>query len=375
MFVRSLLVCCSLFVMIGCHAKVTASSSDSPSGPNDQVREEAIIPIAPTETHVEKCTYPVILVDLPLTSEDDLASQVKRVKHMFLHPTCYTEDDRVFDALNLLRATVSVMVAEHPDTKYSTLIAQARDVFALRSEMRIAKVALELIALYHLIDTEKVRTIVQADTRLLAIESSPDIAESIRLVKEALMREALVYTYRHATESQTELDGVIGAYPYDRVKDRLQFAKNVDECFEEHDSRVIPVSFLNDVRLDVAQRNELLVFMLAPSSEVEDADYADELDRRAKMYVTAGYDATQVNAATIDTFIEEDLFADAIKYANKHFDEMHVLYVEDRLMKIMRERGCYSIMEDADGHKMRTYDFKRGCDSSSNEEEDAESVE
>ncbi|MCX6714676.1 MAG: hypothetical protein NTX72_02590 [Candidatus Uhrbacteria bacterium] len=363
------------FLFAGCHIKGSATSSDSPSSSNDQIVEEAIIPIAPTETHAEKCEYPVIVVELPLTKEDDLASQVKRVKHMFLHPTCYAEDDRVFDTRNLLRATVAVMIDEHPNATPSALIAQAKEVFTLQPEMRFSKMALELIDLYHSIDTEKARTIVQASVRLFAIESSPDIVESIRLVKESLMREALVYTYRHSAESHPELDGVIGAYPFDHVKDRFQFAKDVVECFDKHDSRAIPVSFLSEVRLDVVQRKELLVYMLAPAAKVEDADYADVLDRRAETYVAAGYDAAQVNAATIDVFIEEDLFADAIQYANKHFDEAHVAHVEDRLMKIMRERGCYSIMEDADGHKMRTFDFKRGCDSLSNEEEDAESVE
>lgn len=378
MFVRFMLILGVSLAFASCHVKAATSSVYSciPVSSEDQVDKEVEPASTATKTNADGCNSLVEVHKISPTVEEEFEETLTHVKYELQQPSCYHLEDRVSDALLLARLSIAYMTSAHPnDSTVNMRIRQATDILKQQPNLTGIKISLELIALYKSIDTENPRTIVQANMRLMAIESFNDVAESIRLVKEALMREALVYTYRFPKDSNPELDGVIGAFPYDRVKDRFAFAKQIVECFEEHDSRVVPVSFLTEVRLDPEQQKELLAYMLVPPADITNEDYADTLEHRTESYVGAGYEVTQVNAVVVDLFIEGDLFAEALAFANKHFDETHASHVEDRLMKLMRERGCYSIMEDADGHKTRMFDFKRGCDSSSIEEEDAESVE
>lgn len=377
MFVRFMLILGVSLAFAGCHVKASISSASSASvSSKDQVEEEVDPASVVTETNAGGCNSLIETHKISPTVEEELEETLTHVKYELQQSSCYHLEDRMSDAFLLARLSIAYMTSGHPnDSDVGVQIRQATDILKLQPNFTGVKISLELIALYQSIDAENPRTIVQANTRLMAIEPFDHVAESIRLVKEAIMREALVYTYRFPKDSNPELDGVIGAYPYDHVKDRFAFAKQIVECFEDHDSRVVPVSFLTEVGLDSEQRKELLAYMIVPPADIVDGDYADALDRRAESYVGAGYEVTQVNAVVIDLFIEEDLFVDALAFANKHFDETHASHVEDRLMKLMRERGCYSVMEDADGHKMRMFDFKNGCDSSSNEEEESESVE
>jgi len=371
MFGRFVLIPCVLLAMAGCHAKFShtpaESSSDSP------MLVQIDIPPESTKTQADTCDHPVHVRNMDSTDEEEVAIAIMEYADVSLHhPSCYSETDRSHFALQLARAYVREMVEEQPGAlTHEMQWKKIRSLFALQPQLPVAKTALELMDLYQSIDSELTRTFVEAYARLSAIEPTKEMAESIRQVKEAIVREALVFTYRHEADQNRELDAVIGAYPYDRVQDRIAFAKSVIDAFDWQGFRAMPRTFLDEVGLNSAGRTEVLVYLVAPNVD-EDEDYADALDRRAQTYVNAGYDVTEVNAAAVTDLIESDQFADALAYAHKHYDEGQIGNLETRLMKIMRSRGCYSIMENPDGHKYPLYDFKRGCDDPVDDEESDE---
>lgn len=364
MFVRFMLILCTLFAVVACHSKASISIN----GSIPVVVEEIDPAKVSTSTTAENCgKVRNELSRLDEQDENDDYVMIKRLELLSRHAYCTETAEWESSAMKLARVSIQNLADLHPnESEWESYFKQIKAVFALRPDAHISKAVTELIDLYQAIDTNLASTIVRANARLM--ESSFYGFSDLRcLVTDAVLREAMVYNYRHASAADHELDGVIGADPYGRVKDRLEFAKDIVDCFQNQDERAMPLVFFFDTYMDAAQRAELLIYVLAPSDEVSKNDLSDELDQRAQTYVAAGYDVTQVNAAVIEVFIEQDLFSDALAFSHKHFDETYTERLEDRLMKLLRDRGCYSMMEDPDGHKMRVFDFKQTC---SHEEED-----
>lgn len=354
-----------MFLAAGCHVKV--SNQEPPL-------LEQIEP-AQTDTKImeEDCSsVKACLLNQPIRKDDEEGAAIlKRTRYVFSHPSCFSKKDLDFHAESLARVTIDELTCVEnmsKDRVADLSFIEAKSIFVMQADLLVSKITLELLDAYQAIDRTQAHTIVQAHVRAQAIVCSEEIASLVYSVKEAILREALVFTYRHTVQENSILDGVIGAYPYDRVNDRFQFAKDVIDRFDEEETRALPRSFLDEVGLTGEQRTELLIYLVAPNVD-DDEDYADALDRRAMTYVAAGYDVTEVNAAAVEDLIESDQFADALAYAGKHFDSAHVSNTETRIMKIMRSRGCYSVMENPDGHKYSLFDFRRGCEDACEEEE------
>lgn len=371
MFVRFMLILCILFSFVACHSKASISvNAFAPVTAEIAVIEEIDPAKASTPTNTENCSkVQAELSKLYSADEEDDYTMIKILEIMSQHTSCVIAVDLESCAMKLARASIKNLADEHPNQpEWASYFKQVKAAFALRPDAHISKAVTELIDLYQSIETNQVSTIVRANARLT--ESSfygfPDLRS---MVIRAVLREAMVYDYRHASSADHELDGVIGADPYGRDNDPLEFAKDIVDCFQNQDERAIPLVFFSDTHYDAVHRAELLAYVLAPSDEVSIDDLPVELDHRAETYVAAGYEVTQVNAAVIDVFIEQDLFSDALGFSHKHFDETYTSRLEDRIMKLLHDRGCYSVMEDPDGHKMRVYDFKQTC---SHEEDETE---
>lgn len=369
MLVRSMLILFTMISIAGCRDKRTVSvdltlstTHTYPANDVSSDSEEAALICNDARAKV------ALLVG---ADEEENIKLDERVELMLLNTSCFPAHDVDVAVATLAQTEIEVMCELHPNQAFQLRRdTWLKELFARRMGDPVARTAHELIDLYQAVDAEKPQTIADADKRLQKIESYPATSEMIRLTKEALMREALVCQYRNPTTDTSVLDSVIGAYPFDRVKDRYAFAKSVVDCFQQHDERAIPVSFLPETRLDPKDRAKMLIYILTPMESDADDEIASNLDRRLETYVSAGYDVTEVNAAAVEMFVEQNLFAEALAFANKNFDEAHTARLEDRFMKLLRERGCYSVIEDPDGHKMRMYNFKQACSS-----EPEESVE
>jgi len=328
-----------------------------------------------TETAAEKdvCTYPIELIPIVKTQEQDLELVTKHVKHMVSRPSCFSPDDYLSNTLLLIRLTIAELVSLRPEHSDVESIANAKAVFALQPNVPYARAALELIRLYQSVDAKNPLTILNASKSLQETSVLPELQESMHLVKEALIREALVYTYLHVRDQNHMLDAVIGPFVFDRVKDRFAFAKDVVDAFDEQfSSGAVPLVFLSDVELDASQRKELLIYLITPAGELERTEYPNAVETRAATYMAAGYDVTEVNAAAVDILTDADLFGKAIAYARKHYNEQQISQTEDCLISILRDRGCYAIAEDADGNKTYVYDFARSCRDTANADETTE---
>lgn len=363
MSVRFAMILCLILAVASCHKKPGPSVDLQVSVSYNQPTEEVTPVTASADIVKEDCEdVQKELAKLEEADEDDAVSLLHRVELLFSHPSCDGGEDSLSSAMLLANVAIKQLAELHPNAPDGIVFfARVKIVFALRPELNISKTVITLIDIYQSIDEEDVGTIVYAFERLHALETS---SEFTRLMNEAILREALVYSYRHQTETNPALAAVIGTNPFDRVKDRLEFSEDIVDCFEAHDSSVIPPSFFADTHLNAEEQQELLTYAITPD-ELE--GLADELDVRAKSFVVAGHDLVKVKMAVIEALVKNDLFADALAFANKRFDAAYVSSLEDRLTKILRERGCYTLTEDADGRKVRKYDFTKTCGSASEE--------
>lgn len=369
-----------LLVIAGCQAKAPSTSNDRTTCVFEPITEEALVPIDPTETQANEteCLSRIRLRMIDPTSEEALDEALEDVKDLPKRSSpCFSKGDWQLMISQLARAAIAAMAEAAPnDELLAQKVFRAKQLFMLDTDSQslyLTQTTIKLIHLYQLMNhgyaLSRPLSFRDAHRQLSAIEPTKDTEDLIRQVHEAILREAIVYQYQHRLESDPDLDAVIGVYPFDRVSDRMEFAKSIVDRFDASETRALPKSFLSDACHDAECRSKLLVYLVAPNAD-EDEDYVEALDRRAKTYVNAGYDVTEVNAAAVQDLIEGDQFSDALAYAGKHFDKAYVANTETRIMKIMRSRGCYSVMENPDGHKYSLFDFKRGCDDSFDIEED-----
>ena len=382
MVLRISTVLCLALLCLGCRVKTSSTTNSSGTtsssgysiqyglGGTGPVIEEIMTPDASTSTDVENCNCVYLkLQAFTSTDKDDKSIVVlERAAFMYRHPTCVYDVPLEHHAKHLADSVIQELATAHPnDPAQREFFVEAKTALSLAPDAQLAKTVVELIDLYQSIDTDRAPTILAASKRLYALEHANVASELTQSIREALMREAMVYMYRHSSDPIDTLDAVIGAYPFSHVKNRFLFAIDIVECFRNLDTRAMPIAFLKEPELDAESRAKLLVALLRPDNNTE--DFADDLDRRAETYVAAEYNPPEVQEAVISILIEKGLYADVLAFANKHFDDTHITHLEDRLMKHMRTHGHYSILEDPDGHKLHLYDFKHGGEIETENEE------
>ena len=356
-------------VLISCNVKML-TENDASSEVEQMILTQVILPSSSTSTQADDtlCLTPVHVGKINPTREEAFDEALEKAEGLPKRSSpCFSSSDHAFVIVQLAQTAIAAMteVAPH-DEEMIQRIKRAKVCLGIEPDAIIAKTATKLIDLYQFLDVEYSSRFREVYRQLDTLESNKETDEMIRQMREALMREALVFMYRYRIDSHPDLDPVIVVYPFDHVNNRIVFAKSIVDRFDAYKLGALPKSFVNDVCRDDACRKELLIYLVSPNID-DDEDYAEALDRRAMTYIQAGYDVTEVNQAAVEDLIESDLFANALAYANKHFDATHAVSTEDRLMKMLRARGCYSVLEDPDGHKLRLFDFTRACASTEEE--------
>lgn len=299
------------------------------------------------------------------------------LQYMFDSPSCFSEDERMHADTTTARAWVRQFTEDvSPDALRDNPSYQLFKTYITENEKntRTGLVA-SLTDVYILIDQEKPDTLLNM---MRAYKTARDSSLMDHVVEQvfgrAIQREVYVYLFRHSTESLANVEEAFKECVFQSIENRIVFAKEIVRRFEELDTRTLPPAFLDEFSHEPGNtfnkevRKELLSYAISPHDN--DLQYLDTLDARAQLYVEAGYDVTEVQAAVANVLEKKP--AIMLAYAHRHSDDQRVMALETQVMNQLRKQGCYSILEDADGHKMRLYDFSSACAQGLKEDEEDE---